>query len=123
MFEINIVIVYNGVVYVISYIYAIDLFNLIHNFRIKKHITDLCIIICMYHIMVFCSKIGQIWYQRKLMETCLTNRQHTEKRITQLVATLKIYTTLGYIVSLILSRMTHSADDAKAKHVSQVQED
>ena len=29
---------------------------------------------------------------------------------------LKIYTTLGYIVS-------HSADDAKAKHVSQVQED
>ena len=29
---------------------------------------------------------------------------------------LKIYTTLGYIAS-------HTADDAKAKHVSQVQED
>ena len=51
---------------------------------------------------------------------------------------LKIYTTLGYIVSLILlnlghvfcfrivsrvSHVTHTADDVKAKHVSQVQED
>ena len=56
---------------------------------------------------------------------------------------MKLYTTLGYIVSLILlnlghvinvinycltrwtffSELTHTADDAKAKHVSQVQED
>jgi len=33
---------------------------------------------------------------------------------------MKICTTLGYIVSLIAS---HMADDAEAKHVSQVQED
>ena len=38
-----------------------------------------------------------------------------------------IYTTLGYIVSLIFLNLghvfhTHTANDAKAKHVSQVQE-
>ena len=44
---------------------------------------------------------------------------------------MKIYTTLGYIVSLILLnlghvfrfRIAHTADDAKAKHVSQFLED
>ena len=54
------------------------------------------------------------------------------------LTSLKIYTTLGYIVSLILlnlgrvslshrqpyvSHTAHTADDAKAKHVSQIQED
>ena len=53
------------------------------------------------------------------------------------ILNLKIYTTLGYIVSLILLHLghvfrahthtyvyvTHTADDAKAKRVSQVQED
>ena len=63
------------------------------------------------------------------------------------ILNLKIYTTLGYIVSLILLNLGHvfrfrivslmcefgrrrftevdsnTADDAKAKHVSQVQED
>ena len=47
------------------------------------------------------------------------------------ILTMKIYTTLGYIVSLILLnlghvfrfRITHTADDAKAKHVFQFLED
>ena len=48
------------------------------------------------------------------------------------ILTMKIYTTLGYIVSLIFLNLGHVfrfrgrmcvADDAKAKHVSQIQED
>ena len=44
------------------------------------------------------------------------------------ILTMKIYTTFGYIVSLILLNLAHvfrfrTVDDAKAKHVSQVQED
>ena len=86
-----------------------------------------------------------IWFNSKnattirkwinLLNEFLKRKLNLKKFFATSLFCLKIYTTLGYIVSLILlnlghvfrlsivNQMTHTADDAKAKHVSQVQED